>query len=98
MNGEAHLHHMLGYGKENVISSYDLAQDLDMNQRAIGFMVRQMRLDGIPVGSIPGKGYYLIETREELEETKAHILHRHKGLNETVKALDWGFDHREKTA
>lgn len=87
-HGEGDLLGHLKPGRENIQSSYTLAYDVGCSQRQIGFMVRQLRLDGHAVGSVPSKGYYLIETEEELAETKAHILSRHKGLNETVKALE----------
>jgi hypothetical protein len=47
---------------------------------------------GICVGSAHGLGYYLVETREELDETIAHIERRISGLRETVSLLRIGFD------
>lgn len=78
---------LLGVGRSGVRSSYDLSRELGVNQRAIGFMVSNLRQQGYLIGSVHGEGYFLINTQEELDSTINHIARRKAGIDRTIKAL-----------
>lgn len=86
---------LLKPGKRSVMSSYELARRIGVNQRAVGFMVSDLRLGGEPVGSVHGEGYYIIESPDELAETIEHIERRKRGIDRTVQALISGFSERK---
>lgn len=74
-------------GLAAIRSSYDLAVAIGVNQRAVGYIARDARLEGHAVGSAHGHGYYLIETEAERAATIAHLESRARGILDTVKAL-----------
>jgi biotin operon repressor len=82
------LYFLLKPGRNRIQSSYALAEQLDCNQREIGYVVNSLRQRGYLVGSVHGQGYYLIETPAELAETIAHIENRKRGIDATVMALE----------
>lgn len=95
MSGEARLVTLLPGGSGSPMSSYEVAAAMGVPQRSVGFMVSRLRKLGYPIGSVHGEGYYLIETREELEATIDHIERRKRGIDQTVDALRYGFTHKE---
>lgn len=93
---DASLLELLGEGKDAARSSFDLAQKLEVNQRAIGFMVSRLRKAGHLIGSVHGGGYYLITSRAELDETIHHIEIRKRGIDATIAALRGSFESEEQ--
>jgi biotin operon repressor len=81
-------------GAERVKSSYVLARETGVAQRAIGFMVNRLRREGHLIGSIHGEGYYLIATEDELDSTIAHIEARKVGIDQTIEALEDAWESR----
>lgn len=78
---------LLASGKENIRGSHELAAMLGVNQRSIGFMVSKLRRLGHLVGSVPSKGYYMIENMDEYRETYDHIAGRKRGIDLTLEAM-----------
>ena len=56
-------------GKERGISVKMLAELLDCPQRAVRYLVTELRDDGVAVCGHPATGYFIAETSQELEET-----------------------------
>ena len=56
-------------GKERGISVKVLAEQLDCPQRAVRYLVTELRDDGVAVCGHPGAGYFIAANAEELEET-----------------------------
>lgn len=83
----ARLVRQLGKGRANIRGGHDLAEALGVSQRMIGGVVHRAREQGALVGSSHGEGYYLIQTRDELDATIAHIERRARGLRETITLL-----------
>lgn len=77
----------LGEGRASIRSSYAIAAALGVNQRAVGYIAREARLQGFLVGSAHGRGYYLIADHDELTETIEHLETRARGIAVTVRAL-----------
>lgn len=82
---------LLRHGRNNVRSSYALAEELGVPQRTVGFAVNRLRKAGHLIGSVHGEGYYLIDTPEELAETIEHIEKRKAGIDATVASLRASF-------
>jgi hypothetical protein len=82
-------------GKDRCRSSYEIARDLGIAQRSVGFVANYARRRGHLVGSVHGEGYYLIVTEGELDETIRHIRGRVSGINTTIAALahNWKVEH-----
>ncbi len=83
---------LLGRGREAIKGGHQIAGELGISQRAVGGVVHRAREMGVPVGSVHGEGYYIIENEGELEETIAHIERRARGLRETVELLRIGWE------
>ncbi len=63
-------------GKANGIKAQDLALLLSINTRSLRNLISQCREDGIAICGHPSTGYYVAQTREELEETVEFLKHR----------------------
>lgn len=79
---------LLRPGVDNIASSYELASQLHVNQREVGYLVKDLRHAGHLIGSVHGGGYYLIETEGEYETTREHLVSRINGGLATIDKLD----------
>lgn len=93
-----HLCGLLGYGRDEARSSYDLASELGIGQRKVGFMVNKLRAEGHLIGSLHGQGYFMIRTWDEYVDTMAHIEKRKQGIDKTLSSLRgaWYAAHRDR--
>lgn len=78
----------LGSGRKNIRGSHQLSKILGCSQRQIGFMVNKLRQRGHLIGSVPSKGYYMVETLSEYLETRNHIAKRKIGIDKTLDSLE----------
>jgi hypothetical protein len=78
----------LGLGRAACRSSYSIARQIGVPQRSVGFIANAARRKGYAVGSAHGEGYFMIETREELDATIGHIEGRIHGIRLTIEALE----------
>lgn len=67
-------------GRAKAIKGRKLAEIMNVNERKLRKLIKSLRIDaGIPVIGDHSKGYYMVETIEELETTtttlKKHALH-----------------------
>jgi hypothetical protein len=92
-------------GQENGISAKSLLEDLarlgfdyiscdrngnkNYNDRPVRAQIVMMRRNGCLIGAKPGKGYYLITSRQEYEDFKqAEYAAKIKDMSETMRAMD----------
>jgi hypothetical protein len=81
------IHARLEPGRANAIGSDELARIAGIRQIQVPLFVRELRRNGVLVGSAHRGGYYLIQTEEELESTLDHILSRIQGHLQTERDL-----------
>ena len=66
-------------GKGKGIRSTDISAALNITPRKVRDLVTECREDGIAICGLPSTGYYVAQTRDELEETieflKGRALH-----------------------
>jgi biotin operon repressor len=79
---------LLRPGRENATSSYKLARQLKVSQRGVGFIAQAARDVGHLVGSVAGKGYFLMtDDPEDLRVTADHLSIRARAGLERVDRL-----------
>lgn len=61
-------------------------------QEPIRGMIRELIKEGLPVGSLPKCGYWIIKTEEELEEVIKNLKSRTRGITKRVKDIKKAFD------
>jgi hypothetical protein len=93
------LVNILEDGRDNAIHASNLEVQLDMphghTQEPTRDLVRDAILNSkIPIGSTPHRGYWLIDSEEELEEAIAQWSARADGIRVRIKALREGWRRR----
>lgn len=73
-------------GKENAVSMKILAYALNIKERGVRALVLNARKDGFIIGS-DDCGYYIPESREELEEYYSRIQFRQKTTEHSLVAV-----------
>ncbi len=63
-------------GKRNGIKADALSSQLGINARNLRNLITDCREDGTAICGHPSTGYYVAQTREELEETVEFLKHR----------------------
>lgn len=78
-------------GANNGITVKSLAQHLDCPERAVRYLVTELRDEGVAVCGRPNTGYFIAANAEELEETcqflrsrAMHSLHLEAQLRKTT--------------
>jgi biotin operon repressor len=73
------------YTHEFPISGKDLALRLKVNERTLRDLVHEARKQGVPIGSLPSVGYFMIRSQEEaymcLNTMKKHSLSQLENLS-----------------
>lgn len=62
-------------------------------QEPIRGIIRELIQEGIPVGSLPRCGYWIIENEEELREVVKNLKNRGKGIHKRIKEIRQAFKH-----
>lgn len=65
-------------GRNNGITVYTLAQQLDTSERQVRALVCDLRMSGHAVCGHPRDGYYIASNAEEMQETIDFLTHRAK--------------------
>ena len=86
---------ILRKGKENAISRPMLKQITGMDDRTNRNIIKDLRIEGIPIISVSSeKGYWLPEENAEVEHCIKETKYRIKELTLTVKGLEaWLREH-----
>lgn len=79
---------LLQPGVSNLVSSYELARILGINQRVVGGLVKRLRDTGHLIGSTHGEGYYLVTNENEYLSTRDHLHARIAGGLKTIEKHD----------
>lgn len=80
----------LGRGRARAVPAKDLAARIGLTERNVRAAIEQLRRAGYLVGSASSgerPGFYLIITREELEDTARHMTSRARHIFTTVSAM-----------
>jgi len=83
-------------GKARGITVHQLASEITGQpgsqavERQIRHLVVELRKKGIPICACPSHGYYLAETKEELQETLKHLRDRALTSLQQVRGLRRG--------
>lgn len=83
------------HGLANIISGHEVGRRAGIRQRAVGPIVTMLRHKGHLIGSVHGKGYYMIETLQEFYATRSHIEGRKAAIDETIACLDESWERFE---
>ena len=89
---------ILRKGKDNAISRPMLKQITGMDDRINRNIIKDLRIEGIPIISVSSeKGYWLPEENAEVEHCIKETKHRIKELTLTVKGLEtWLREHADE--
>jgi len=89
---------ILRKGKDNAISRPMLKQITGMDDRTNRNIIKDLRIEGIPIISVSSeKGYWLPEENAEVEHCIKETKHRIKELTLTVKGLEtWLREHADE--
>lgn len=93
---------VLGDGKANSQHASDLENELDMDightQEPTRDLIRYAIVNHqIPIGSTPQTGYFLINTKEELDEAANNLEQRIIGLQDRIEGLRRGWQRRQQS-
>ena len=88
---------LAGRSSANPITSKEIERALGLPGSQIRDMVRELRREGQLIGSASDRhgrkgGYYIIETREEYDDTRQHLVNRLTSLSNTLKRMDAAAD------
>jgi ribosomal protein S25 len=73
----------LKFGKENAITQWEIAEKTGINARRVRQMIRELiEQHGVCIGSTPHQpaGYYLCQTKEELDENYNRLIKQAKKI------------------
>lgn len=70
------------------ISSTQLSQSLGINSRDVRHLIQLARMDGVPICSTAGKGYWITDDAAELSETIMNMKSTLKTLQGTIDTLE----------
>lgn len=73
-------------GKRNAIKSFQLERMTDLTGNQIRECVNELRCNGVPVCS-GRSGYYIAESKDELNRTIAQLNSRVSQINKAIKGL-----------
>ncbi|MCD8120814.1 MAG: hypothetical protein LUE65_01045 [Clostridiales bacterium] len=85
------IHELLMEGRENARTGRELCKVLGIKQRDLTLAVERERKDGKPIcasTSSPAMGYYLAESRAEMERYCRSLSHRRDELGKTLLACN----------
>lgn len=83
------IYELLLAGKENAISSRDLAKITGLSRREVSRQIESERRQGLPICATcdqPAPGYYIPADRQEMMDYCSRLLHRQMEIAETLKA------------
>lgn len=89
-------------GRINGIGGKALADELNMPNRIVRKAIESLVSEhGIPIGSDPIRGYYLIACEEEYKIARYELVSRLRALGKRLRALDaaflrWIADHQNR--
>ncbi len=61
-------------------------------QEPIRALIRELIKDGLPIGSLPDCGYWIIENEGELNEVINSLKSRTKGINDRISEIREAFN------
>jgi len=65
-------------------------------QEPLRVIIRELIKDGLPVGSLPEYGYWIIANKSELNEVKQSLYNRITGIDDRIRDLVRAFNARNK--
>lgn len=99
MNREADkrkIRKALKKGKRSAKTADELQRETGIEnsrtQEPIRGMIRELIREGLPVGSLPKCGYWIIKTEKELKEVVENLKSRTKGIAKRVKDIEKAFE------
>ncbi len=76
-------------GKENAVSKYTLATTLEISEREVRRQIEEQRNKGVPIISCShSKGYYIADSREDVEIITRDLRSRAFKMLKTVSAFE----------
>lgn len=60
-------------------------------QEPIRSLIKRLIKSGLPIGSLPKYGYWIIKNNKELEEVIENLKNRNKGVNNRIKEIREAF-------
>ena len=65
-------------------------------QEPLRAIIRELITDGLPIGSLPEHGYWIIANRAELREVKKSLKSRISGVDDRITDLERAFKTHQK--
>lgn len=89
------IYELLAKGRDNARTSKELCKVLNITPRELTRAVQQERRAGQPICAATGtkKGYYLAESKEEMQRFCTALLHRAGEIHKTRRACIKTIEH-----
>jgi hypothetical protein len=96
MTNKQKVKRALKTGKVNSKKADQLQNETDIKpsrtQEPLRAIIRELIKDGLPVGSLPKYGYWIIANKSELNEVKRSLRNRINGVDDRIKAIVRAFN------
>lgn len=66
-------------------------KDIGRTQEYVRSLIRELITEGLPVGSLPKYGFWIITTEEELREVTRSLKSRKRGIKKRIREIEEAF-------
>lgn len=79
-------------GIERAVTAAQIGEELEIDERKVRFIIRELRLHGFPVAATPKDGFFWPETKEDTEHTHEYLWSLVNRIREVAVAFDTGVE------